>query len=104
MDGQGYPRRLQAAQMSVEERVLALADVFEALTAADRPYKSAKTISESLMIMAKMCQENHLDRTLFIYFVQSRLLLDYAQQFIPPHQVDEVDIDAVVRTAKANHT
>ena len=55
------------------------------------------------MIMAKMCQENHLDRTLFIYFVQSRLWLDYAQQFIPPHQVDEVDIDAVVRTAKANH-
>ena len=103
MDGQGYPRRLQAAQMSVEERVLALADVFEALTAADRPYKSAKTISESLMIMAKMCQENHLDRTLFIYFVQSRLWLDYAQQFIPPHQIDEVDIDAVVRTAKANH-
>jgi len=67
MDGKGYPRRLQGSQMSIEERVLALADVFEALTAADRPYKSAKTISESLTIMAKMCQENHLDRELFIF-------------------------------------
>ncbi|GAC1370401.1 MAG: HD domain-containing protein [Aquirhabdus sp.] len=99
MDGNGYPRRLHGSQMSIEERVLAVADVFEALTAADRPYKSAKTISESLAIMAKMCKENHLDKDLFVYFVQSRLWLDYAREFIPPTQIDEVNIDELVRMA-----
>jgi HD-GYP domain-containing protein (c-di-GMP phosphodiesterase class II) len=99
MDGNGYPRRLNGSQMSIEERVLAVADVFEALTAADRPYKSAKTISESLKIMAKMCQENHLDTDLFIYFVNSRLWLVYAQEFIPSSQIDEVNINDVVRIA-----
>lgn len=99
MDGNGYPRRLVGSQMSIEERVLAVADVFEALTAADRPYKSAKTISESLAIMAKMCQEHHLDKDLFIYFVQSRLWLDYAREFIPSAQMDEVNIEELVRIA-----
>lgn len=99
MDGNGYPRRLHGSQMSIEERVLALADVFEALTAADRPYKSAKTISESLAIMAKMCKENHLDSGLFIYFVNSRLWLDYAHDFIPPSQIDEVNIEELIRMA-----
>jgi hypothetical protein len=100
MDGNGYPRRLIGSQMSIEERVLAVADVFEALTATDRPYKSAKTISESLKIMAKMSQENHLDKDLFIYFVQSRLWLDYARDFIPPSQIDEVDIEELVRMTR----
>ncbi len=101
MDGKGYPRRLQGSQMSVEERVLALADVFEALTAADRPYKSAKTISESLTIMAKMCQENHLDQELFIYFLQSRLWLEYARDFIPSAQIDDVNVDELIRMASS---
>lgn len=99
MDGNGYPRRLHGSQMSIEERVLAVADVFEALTATDRPYKSAKTISESLKIMAKMSQENHLDKDLFIFFVQSRLWLDYAHDFIPSGQIDEVNIEELVRMA-----
>lgn len=99
MDGNGYPRRLHGSQMSIEERVLAVADVFEALTAADRPYKSAKTISESLKIMAKMCKDHHLDSELFIYFVNSRLWLDYAQDFIPSTQIDTVDIEELVRMA-----
>ncbi len=99
MDGNGYPRRLHGSEMSVEERVMALADVFEALTAADRPYKSAKTISESLTIMAKMCQENHLDRGLFIHFLYSRLWLDYAEEHIPAAQIDAVDIAELVKMA-----
>ncbi len=99
MDGNGYPRRLHGSQMSIEERVLAVADVFEALTAADRPYKSAKTISESLAIMAKMCKENHLDTGLFVYFLNSRLWLVYAQEFIPPAQIDAVNIEQLVRMA-----
>jgi HD-GYP domain-containing protein (c-di-GMP phosphodiesterase class II) len=99
MDGNGYPRRLHGSQMSIEERVLAIADVFEALTAADRPYKSAKTISESLEIMAKMCRDNHLDSGLFIYFLNSRLWLDYARDFIPSTQIDEVNIDELVGIA-----
>lgn len=99
MDGNGYPRRLHGSQMSIEERVLAVADVFEALTATDRPYKSAKTISESLAIMAKMSKENHLDSGLFIYFLNSRLWLDYAREFIPSEQIDEVNIEELVRMA-----
>ena len=101
MDGKGYPRRLLGSQMSVEERALALADVFEALTAADRPYKSAKTISESLTLMAKMCQENHLDKQLFSYFLQSKLWLDYAQEHLVASQIDEVDVDALLRLANS---
>jgi HD-GYP domain-containing protein (c-di-GMP phosphodiesterase class II) len=101
MDGNGYPRRLHGEQMSIEERVMALADVFEALTATDRPYKSAKTINESLTIMAKMCQENHLDSGLFIHFLHSRIWLDYAREHMPPAQIDPVDVDALIRMAVA---
>jgi HD-GYP domain-containing protein (c-di-GMP phosphodiesterase class II) len=87
--------------MSIEERVLALADVFEALTAADRPYKSAKTISESLSLMANMCKENHLDKELFSYFLQSYLWLEYAQDFLSADQIDEVNIEQLIALANS---
>jgi hypothetical protein len=84
-------------------KILAMADVFEALTAADRPYKSAKTMSESLKIMARMCQDNHLDGELFIYFLTRRLWLDYAREFIPPAQIDAVDLEKLVRIASGKN-
>src|SRR3546814_7820693 len=64
MDGTGYPRGLTREQMSIPARIMAIADVFEALTAADRPYKTAKKLSEALKIMSFMNQDNHLDPAL----------------------------------------
>jgi HD-GYP domain-containing protein (c-di-GMP phosphodiesterase class II) len=95
MDGTGYPRRLRASGLPLQDRVMALADVFEALTAADRPYKPAKTLSESLRIMARMCREQHLDTELFRYFLHSGLWRTYADELLRPGQRDAVDIAAI---------
>lgn len=91
MDGKGYPRCLKGDQMSVSERVMAIADVFEALTAADRPYKPPKTLSESLNIMVAMGRDGHLDRDLLHLFIESRAYQVYAQGFLKPEQMDKVD-------------
>ncbi len=95
MDGQGYPRRLPAGELHLTDRIMALADIFEALTAADRPYKPPKTLSESLRIMARMCGDRHIDTGLFRYFLRSRLWLVYAQKFMAPAQIDDVDVAAL---------
>lgn len=95
LDGQGYPRRLPAERLTLEDRVMALADVFEALTAADRPYKPAKSLTESLRIMAFMVRDGHLDAELFRYFLRSRLWEDFALRFLRPAQCDAVDLDAI---------
>ncbi len=95
MDGTGYPRGLTREEMSVPARMVAVADVFEALTAADRPYKKAKTLSESLRIMGFMSKDNHIDPDLFDCFVRERVYLRYAEQFLKPEQIDEVDVGAL---------
>ncbi|MBH9578897.1 HD domain-containing protein [Inhella sp. 1Y17] len=95
LDGKGYPRKLGAGQLTVEDRVMALADVFEALTAADRPYKAPKTLTETLKIMAFMCKDQHLDTELFRYFLHSRLWDEFAAQFMQPGQRDAVDVAAI---------
>jgi len=91
LDGQGYPRRLKADQLGLPERVMALADVFEALTAADRPYKTPKSLNETLCIMAAMCREQHLDSELFRYFLHSGLWQQLAHTHLQAAQVDRVD-------------
>ena len=75
---------------------MALADVFEALTACDRPYKPAKTLTQSLRIMAFMCKEGHLDPEVFRYFLESGLWEDYAARFLKPEQRDNVDLAALM--------
>jgi len=95
MDGKGYPRRLPAERLTVLDRVMALADVFEALTAADRPYKPPKTLSESLRIMAFMCKDGHLDTELFRYFLRSGLWRTFADRFLLPAQRSPVDVDGL---------
>jgi hypothetical protein len=95
LDGKGYPRKLMAQQLTVADRVMALADVFEALTAADRPYKAPKTLTESLRIMAFMAKDQHIDPELFRYFLHSGLWLDFAQQFMHAAQIDPVDIATI---------
>src|SRR3546814_14056368 len=71
MDGTGYPRGLTREQMSIPARIMAIADVFEALTAADRPYQKAKKLSEALKIMSFMNKENHIDPDLFELFMRA---------------------------------
>ncbi len=95
MDGKGYPRGLCAEQMSVQARVMAIADIFEALTAADRPYKKGKTLSESLHILGKFSLNGHIDPALFDIFMRQKVYLEYAQRFMDPRQVDEVDENKV---------
>lgn len=104
MDGTGYPRRLHGDALQTTDRIMALADVFEALTAADRPYKLPKTLSESLRIMAFMSRDRHLDAELYLYFLRSRVWLDYAQRFMKPAQIDAVDIEALARIARPQQT
>jgi HD-GYP domain-containing protein (c-di-GMP phosphodiesterase class II) len=91
MDGKGYPRRLTREQMSVQARVMGIADIFEALTAKDRPYKRGKTLSESLKILGNLRLNGHIDPDLFDVFVRRKVYLRYAEQFLDPAQIDEVD-------------
>jgi len=91
MDGKGYPRGLTREQMSIPARMMGIADIFEALTARDRPYKKAKTLSESLFILGKMKNDNHIDPDVFDLFIREKIYLDYAKQFLEPEQIDEVD-------------
>ena len=95
MDGKGYPRGLTRAQMSVQARIMGIADIFEALTAKDRPYKPGKTLSESLAILGKFKENGHIDPDLFDIFVKERVYLRYAREFLDPEQIDEVDISAI---------
>jgi len=95
MDGKGYPRGLNRHQMSVQARIMGIADIFEALTAKDRPYKKGKTLTESLNILGKFKLNGHIDPDLFEVFVQKKVYLKYAEQFLDPEQVDRVDVSAV---------
>ncbi|MGN8141630.1 HD domain-containing phosphohydrolase [Pseudomonas sp. 22105] len=99
MDGTGYPKRLKREDMSLPARMMAIADIFEALTAADRPYKKAKSLSEALGIMATMCREAHIDAELFGLFIRDGVYLQYATRFLDPRQIDAVDPAAVLLKA-----
>jgi HD-GYP domain-containing protein (c-di-GMP phosphodiesterase class II) len=91
MDGKGYPRGLKREQMSVQARVMGIADIFEALTAKDRPYKRGKTLTESLSILGKFKENGHIDPDLFDVFVREKVYLQYARQFLDQDQIDAVD-------------
>jgi len=92
MDGKGYPKGLTRDQMSIPARIMAVADVFEALTSADRPYKKAMPLTQALTIMGRMVEENHLDPDIFRLFVTTKTYLQYATKFLKPEQIDNVDI------------
>ena len=95
MDGKGYPKGLVREEMSVQARVMGIADIFEALTARDRPYKRGKTLSESLEILGKFKLNGHIDPDLFDVFVGQKVYLKYAEKFLDPEQIDEVDEKAI---------
>jgi len=92
MDGRGYPKGLTREQMSVQARVMGIADIFEALTARDRPYKPGMKLSQAMGIMAKFKANGHIDPDLFDVFLQSGVYKQYAAQFLDPWQIDEVKL------------
>ena len=92
MDGTGYPKKLKRDDMSLPARIMAIADIFEALTAADRPYKTAKKLSESIKIMSQLKKNAHIDPELFDLFLSSGVYKDYAERFLDPAQIDDIDI------------
>ncbi len=90
MDGRGYPKGLNRDQMSIPARMMGVADIFEALTSKDRPYKKAKALSETLHILGKMKLDNHIDPDVFDLFIREKLYLKYAEKFLEAEQIDEV--------------
>ncbi len=94
MIGTGYPRRLTKDDLSVPARIMAIADIFEALTASDRPYKKGKTLSEAIRIMSFMKKDEHIDAEIFELFLRSGIYEEYAKHYLKPEQIDEVDIEA----------
>lgn len=95
MDGTGYPKGLTRDEMSIPARMMAIADIFEALTAADRPYKDAKKLSECLTIMGKMRLGDHIDPDLFEVFVKQKVHIEYAERFLKPEQMDDMPIEQI---------
>lgn len=93
MRGDGYPRKLPGDQLSIPERILALADIFEALTASDRPYKKAKPVSVAVGILHKMMLDNHVDKDCFELFLRSGVYVKYAKEYLDPQQIDRVDVE-----------
>jgi hypothetical protein len=92
MDGKGYPRGLTREQMSVPARIMGIADIFEALTAKDRPYKKGKTLTEALTILGRLKSNGHIDPDLFDIFLREKVYLSYAEQFLDAEQIDHVDL------------
>ena len=92
MDGKGYPKGLTREQMSVQARIMGIADIFEALTASDRPYKLGMKLSQAISIMVRMKEEGHIDPDLFDVFIKQGIYLRYAQEFVNPNQIDEVQL------------
>ena len=101
MDGRGYPFAVPAGELDLCTRIIAMADVFEALTASDRPYKQPKSLSQALTIMQGMVKGGHLDPTLFALFVRSGLWREYGRRYLTPTQQDEVDTRALLEEESA---
>ncbi len=91
MSGDGYPQSIEAEHLPLSARMLAIADIFEALTAKDRPYKTPKSISQALTILAQMAKTRHIDSELLTLFIEQKLYLSYAEKHLNPDQIDDVD-------------
>lgn len=101
MDGKGYPKGIKAGDMSIPARMMAVADVFEALTADDRPYKSAKKLSEAMGIIGQMKKHHHLDPVVVDFFITSGVYMDYARKYLPEKLIDAVDEAALLAMGPA---
>jgi response regulator RpfG family c-di-GMP phosphodiesterase len=93
MNGTGYPRKLSKAELSTPARIMAIADIFEALTASDRPYKKRKTLSEALYIMSVMAKNEQIDAKVFELFLHAGVYEEYAKEYLEPEQIDDFDME-----------
>ncbi len=95
MDGTGYPKGLKRDEMSIQARMVAIADIFEALTAGDRPYKKAMPMSQALTILGRMKLENHIDPDLYDVFMWEKVYQKYADDYLGPEQCDDYDLNDI---------
>ena len=95
MDGTGYPKGLTREQMSIPARIMGIADIFEAITAPDRPYRKGNTLTEALDLLGTFKMNDHIDPDLFDVFIREKVYEKYAEEFLAPEQIDEVDINAI---------
>jgi len=102
MDGTGYPRKLNKDEMSIPARIMAIADIFEALTASDRPYKPSKKLSDAIKIMSFLKKDAHIDGELFELFLTTGIYKEYAERFLDQCQIDEVDISQYLSQKKSS--
>jgi HD-GYP domain-containing protein (c-di-GMP phosphodiesterase class II) len=93
IDGSGYPRSLQGEELSIPARIMAIADIFEAITATDRPYKKTNTLSQTLMIIAQMARVKKIDSEIFKLFIEEKIYLKYANVYMKKEQVDVENIN-----------
>jgi len=102
INGKGYPRRLKGDEIPIPARIMAIADIFEALTAKDRPYKDKKTLSQAIDILVQKALEGELDKDILAIFIKSRVFEKYAKMFLSKDQIDEVDVDYYLKKLKGN--
>ena len=96
LDGKGYPKGLTGDQMSVQAKMMAIADIYEALTASDRPYNDPKKLSHAMRIMGYMKNDYHIDEELFEIFVKEGVYKKYADKYLSNFQLDKVDEKSVL--------
>lgn len=97
LNGSGYPRKLKADDLPIPARIMAIADMFEALTASDRPYKTPKKLSEAIKIISYKVEEGAIDKSLFLLFLTSGVYLKYAKKHLKPSQIDEVNVEEYIK-------
>jgi HD-GYP domain-containing protein (c-di-GMP phosphodiesterase class II) len=98
LNGEGYPQGLKGDEISLQARILALADVFEALTASDRPYREGNTLSQALKILGFMVKDNQLDPDIYDLFVNEKIYIDYAERELFPSQIDETESQEALKS------
>jgi HD-GYP domain-containing protein (c-di-GMP phosphodiesterase class II) len=96
LDGTGYPKGLKEDEMSTQAKIMAIADIYEALTAEDRPYKDGKKLSQAMKIMGYMKRDYHIDKDLFEIFVKSGVYKQYAKKYLSDRQLDDIDEASVL--------
>jgi HD-GYP domain-containing protein (c-di-GMP phosphodiesterase class II) len=104
MIGTGYPRKLTKESLPIASRIMAIADIFEALSASDRPYKRPKTLSQILKIMAFMAKDEHIDRDIFTLFLRTKVYMKYAKENLKTTQIDEVDTSKLIAVFSGTNT
>ena len=92
LDGSGYPLGLSEKELSLQSRIMAIADIFEALTAKDRPYKKPMKLSQAIKIMGFMKEDRHIDPDIYDLFIQSRVYYNYAKKEMSPDKIDETEL------------